>query len=109
MTSALIAALVGLLGIGPPIARDLAHGQDEAVFFVEGEVQSPGRFRFAEESITVLRAIAMAGGLRPSGSTRNIVLRRSNDGTQIEIPAKLNDVIRPGDTVVVRRRAGAVF
>lgn len=79
---------------------------------VEGEVNTPGRVEFRND-ITVLDAIAMAGGFRESGAKDNVLLFRSEAGgnTQTRVVNvgslirhhKLEEIpkLRPGDTLYV--------
>lgn len=72
-------------------------------FFVSGQVRSPGSFVY-EPGIRVLQAIALAGGLTDRGSDRGIKILRQVDGVEISINAKTTDLVKPGDTIVVRQR-----
>jgi len=73
------------------------------VFFVTGQVRSPGSFVY-DGGITVLQAIALAGGVNERGSTRGIKILRVVSGRQQTIDARSSDPVRPGDTIVVRKR-----
>jgi polysaccharide export outer membrane protein len=72
-------------------------------FFVTGHVRSPGSYVY-EPGITVLQAIALAGGLSDRGSRRGMKILRVIDGRQVEIGVKDTDPVKPGDTLVVRQR-----
>lgn len=79
---------------------------------VEGEVNSPGRVEFRND-ISVLDAIALAGGLRPSGARNNILLLRTepNGDTTTRVvnigsllrQHKLQEIpkLHPGDVLYV--------
>jgi polysaccharide export outer membrane protein len=54
--------------------------------------------------MTVLQAIALAGGLSERGSRRGMKVLRVVEGRQVEIGVRDTDPIRPGDTIVVRQR-----
>ncbi|MGE5206148.1 MAG: polysaccharide biosynthesis/export family protein [Chlamydiota bacterium] len=81
-------------------------------FNVVGEVEHPGSFVLGQP-LTVLDALAMAGGFRDFAKTGNIyVLRQHGDGSHQRIPFNYKQVIsgrnlqqnvqlQPGDTVVV--------
>lgn len=81
-------------------------------FNVVGDVLRPGSYDLSKP-MTVLDALALAGGFGPWAKVNKIyVLRRSRDGTRMIIPFKYKDVIKgkkgyqdlelePGDTVVV--------
>jgi polysaccharide export outer membrane protein len=72
-------------------------------FFVSGHVRSPGSFVY-EPGMRVLQAIALAGGLTERGSNRGIKILRQVDGVEISIDARTTDLVKPGDTIVVRQR-----
>lgn len=72
-------------------------------FFVTGQVRSPGSYIY-EPGMTVLQAIALAGGLSDRGSRRGMKVLRAAGGKQVEIAVKESDLIKPGDTLVVRQR-----
>lgn len=77
-----------------------------------GMVTKPGSYLLSN-SMTVLDAIAMAGGFKDFAKQKNIyVLRQGTNGTQTRLPFNYKDVIKgknpnqnvqlePGDTVVV--------
>jgi polysaccharide export outer membrane protein len=74
-----------------------------ATFFVLGEVRAPGTFSILEPT-TVLQALALAGGLTERGSDRRVRIIRFVDGRKTELKAKLDELVRAGDTVVVGQR-----
>ena len=77
-----------------------------------GQVERPGSYLLMN-SMTVLDAIAMAGGFKDFAKQKGIyILRNSPDGTQVKFPFNYKDVIKgkntaqnirlaPSDTVVV--------
>ena len=72
-------------------------------FFVSGHVRSPGVYVY-EPGMTVLQAIALAGGLADRGSHRGMKVLRMVDGRQLELSVSDRTLIQPGDTLVVRQR-----
>jgi polysaccharide biosynthesis/export protein len=72
-------------------------------FYVTGHVKSPGAYTH-ERGMTVLQALSLAGGLSEKGSNRGIKLVRVVNGKRQEMGVKLEDVIQPNDTLVVRQR-----
>lgn len=72
-------------------------------FYVTGFVKTPGSF-VLQPNMTVQMAIAVAGGFTERGSTRGIKIIRKVNGKEVEISAKLNDVVQPNDTIKVRQR-----
>jgi polysaccharide biosynthesis/export protein len=65
--------------------------------FVMGEVRAPGKYPFSN-ALTVLKAVALAGGYGPRGSNQRIVIVRQ-DGTRER--ASEDSFLHPGDTVDV--------
>jgi polysaccharide export outer membrane protein len=76
------------------------------VFYVMGEVNAPGPQPLTGQ-VTVLQALAMAGGFKDFANTKNITIRRGTD-----TPLKFNykDAVKgigkpiylkPGDTIIV--------
>jgi polysaccharide export outer membrane protein len=51
--------------------------------------------------MTVMQAIALAGGATDRGSMRRIKIVRDENGKKKEIKVKVTDLVRPGDTIVV--------
>lgn len=94
---------------GSPAANMLLHDGDTVfvppadTFFVSGHVHNPGSFALREQT-TVLQAVALAGGLTDRGSNRRIQVVRVVNGVRKTFDAKLDDLVQPGDTVVVRER-----
>lgn len=104
--------LQGLAEAGktPEAAEFTMQGGDQvyvpraAEVFVVGEVRAPGRFRI-DPGMTVLEALARAGGVTNMGSTRRISIRREQrDGRYRELSAKLTDKVEPNDVITVRER-----
>jgi len=72
--------------------------------YVSGQVKQPGSF-IIRPGMTVRQAIAEAGGLTERGSTRGIkIIRKDDKGREVEIDAKMSDLVRPNDTIRIRQR-----
>ena len=69
-------------------------------FYVYGEIAKPGRYEL-ETGITVLKGIAMAGGLTEKASKWRIKIIREKDGARIEIKAKMDQLLEPEDIISV--------
>jgi len=80
--------------------------------FVDGAVNKPGQVESTmSRPITLLHAIARAGGLTERANLKGVhVLRKATDGTQVRIPVNLRDIrkgkaddvpLLDGDVVVV--------
>src|SRR6202167_6433272 len=63
-------------------------------FYVIGEVKTPGSYQFVN-GMTVLNAIALAGGYTPRGNRNDIVVKHASTNNE-ETPIGENDVVQPG-------------
>jgi polysaccharide export outer membrane protein len=71
-------------------------------FYIYGEVTSPNKYK-VEPDMTIVQAIARAGGITPRGSERRVDIKRlSGNGTYVTIRAKLNDLVKPDDVIHVK-------
>ena len=71
--------------------------------FVFGQVAKPGEYPI-RKGTTLLQALSLAGGVTDRGSTRRIKVIRIVDGKETDVGIKLNEVVQPGDTIVVKER-----
>ena len=70
--------------------------------YLYGEVQRPGALRL-ERNMTVMQALASAGGLTARGTARGLrVSRKDASGAVREIEPAMSDTLRPDDVVFVR-------
>jgi len=97
-------------GTTPEAAEFTMKGGDQVYvpragqIFVTGEVRTPGRFRI-EPGMTVLEALARAGGVTNMGSARRVIIKREeHDGHYREFSARLTDKVKPNDVITVRER-----
>lgn len=72
-------------------------------FYVMGEVRQPGEFQY-NSGMTVLSAIARAGGYDYRARMEEVVLVRMIDGKQVEYRANERTPILPGDIIKVLER-----
>jgi polysaccharide export outer membrane protein len=69
--------------------------------FVTGEVRNPGAYAFMP-GMTVRQAVSLAGGFTEHASTGRLkVVRQAGDKSR-ELKVKIDDMVEPGDTVVVK-------
>jgi polysaccharide export outer membrane protein len=82
---------------------DTIFVQRAPVFYIYGEVQRAGSYRL-EQSMTVMQALSLGGGVTPRGTDRGLKIRRkSADGTTFQaIDARLTDPVQPDDVIYVR-------
>jgi polysaccharide export outer membrane protein len=65
------------------------------IVYVSGDVKTPGGYAIeSNESLTVLEAIALAQGLNPTASTKNVRIIRKNSGVLQEIPVELKQIMQ---------------
>ncbi len=70
--------------------------------YMYGEVQKPGAMRL-ERNMTVMQALASAGGLTLRGTARGLrVSRKDASGATREIEPAMTDMLHPDDVVFVR-------
>jgi polysaccharide export outer membrane protein len=81
-------------------AGDTIFVPEALYFFVEGEVGRPGRYVY-EEGLSVLQAVAMAGGFTQKASKGRVSITRKEKGITIQVPVKMNDLLKPDDIIVV--------
>ena len=71
------------------------------VYYLYGFIAKPGLY-LLREPITVQQAIALGGGVLPTGSeSRMKVKRKGSDGTDKEMSIKLSDMVEAGDTLII--------
>jgi polysaccharide export outer membrane protein len=74
-------------------------------FNVVGEVQRPGEFGFGHP-VTILDAIALAGGLRDFAKSKKMyVIRTASDGSQQRLHVNYKDVVKgkkPRENIVLQ-------
>jgi polysaccharide biosynthesis/export protein len=81
---------------------DVVWVERAPTIYLYGEVQRPGAMRL-ERNMTVMQALASAGGLNARGTLRGLrVSRKDGEGRLREVEPQLNDVLRPDDVVFVR-------
>jgi len=76
---------------------------DKNRVYVTGQVKAPAAYS-VPEGTTVLQVIALAGGLTEAASTKNIKIQRIVNNKKVEKKVKLEDVVLPGDTIIVGER-----
>ena len=71
-------------------------------FFINGEVNQPGGFPY-QPSLTVEKAVSLAGGFTERASRKNFTVVRANDPNKTVKDVSGNDPVYPGDVVTVKR------
>jgi polysaccharide export outer membrane protein len=71
-------------------------------YSIFGEVTTPGRYR-VEPEMTVIEAIARAGGITLRGSQHRVSIKRKQaNGDYSTVKAKLGDLVQPDDVIQVK-------
>lgn len=70
-------------------------------FYILGEVQGPGSYPYVN-GMTVLNAVALAGGFTYRAREGEVLLSRDGSGTDLTVPVTTQ--ILPGDIITVRER-----
>jgi polysaccharide biosynthesis/export protein len=82
--------------------NDVIWVERAPTIYMYGEVQRPGALRL-ERNMTVIQALASAGGLTQRGTLRALrVSRKDAQGRVREIEPQLVDTLRPDDVVFIR-------
>jgi polysaccharide biosynthesis/export protein len=91
-----------------PVVTVIVVETKPSVAYVTGEVNHPGAFPLQDDQLTVLQAIALAGGLKDFADSKNIkIIRKSGKGNvtgfnyKEAIRGSAPVYIHAGDTVVV--------
>jgi polysaccharide export outer membrane protein len=99
--------LRGLTGSTPASTQRLQGGDELFVpqaqhFYIYGEVNMPNMYKL-EPGMTVIQAIARAGGITPRGTDRRIEIKRLNkDGSYAVSRARPNDLVEADDVIRVK-------
>ena len=92
-----------------PVVTVIVVETKPSVAYVTGEVNHPGAVQLTDEQLTVLQAIAMAGGLKDFADAKNIKIIRKTSKSGQPLNFNYKDAIHgsapvylhAGDTVVV--------
>jgi polysaccharide export outer membrane protein len=72
-------------------------------FFILGEVQRPGTYPYSA-SLTVLNAVATAGGFTYRANRGRVFIRHANENVERSYPLTVATPVLPGDTVRIGER-----
>jgi polysaccharide export outer membrane protein len=92
------------------LSRNVALRDGDTIFvpraelvYVFGQVNNPGAYTL-QGGTTVLQALSLAGGVTDRGTTGRIRIARVVEGKKTELRVKLEDMVLPGDTIIVPER-----
>lgn len=97
--------------LGEPVVTVIVRTAGSQKFYVVGEVKTPGEFDLVKE-MTVVQAIARAGGFTEWADKGKIILLRKEGATETRIPINYKDIVkgksvgqnlmlRANDTIIV--------
>ena len=72
-------------------------------FYILGEVTTPGQYEYAQ-GMTVLAAVAKAGGFTYRAKRNEIFLKREGIPTELQVTLDADMPIHPGDTIRIGER-----
>jgi protein involved in polysaccharide export with SLBB domain len=86
--------------INPKVSAEVAVYRP---FTILGEVNKPGEYPY-ESGMNVLNAVALGGGYTYRADKDDVYIRRKDSMQEVELPATVNTLVFPGDTVRVDER-----
>lgn len=95
LETSLAERLRGTYMVDPQVTVDVVEAAAEPVYVV-GQVNRPGAFvPSGTNRLTVLQALALAEGAKPTGAQGGaVVIRTARDGSRTQIPVHIPDVVR---------------
>ena len=72
-------------------------------YYVLGEVSKPGEYPYTS-SLTVLNAVATAGGFTYRANTGKVFIKHQNETAEREYPLTVGTAVLPGDTIRIGER-----
>lgn len=72
-------------------------------FYILGEVNKPGQYPFAD-GLTVLGAVAEAGGFTYRAKTGRVLIKHAGGGTEAAYDVTATTAVAPGDTIRIKER-----
>lgn len=72
-------------------------------YYILGEVNKPGEYPYAS-GLTVLNAVATAGGFTYRAQTKKVFIRRNKEASEAGYPLTSELPVAPGDTIRVAER-----
>ena len=83
-------------------AGDIIYVPEAPVFYVYGQANRPGVYRF-KPGMTVAQAVASAGGVSNRGTENGLKLKRkSEDGSLTELDADISTIIYSDDVIYIQ-------
>ena len=86
--------------VNPRVSVDVL---DYRPFYIVGEVKNAGDFPY-QSDLTILKAIALAGGYSERANTRKLYITRADDLEKKKISASPDTRVMPGDIITIPAR-----
>jgi len=83
------------------LPNDTVFVPPAAKFFVTGETRNTGAFTF-QPGLTIREAVILAGGFSDNASSGRLRVIREVEGKRKELKTKPDDLVQPGDIIVVK-------
>jgi len=100
LEKAVVDALKGDYLVNPRVSVDVLNFRP---FFILGEVNKPGSYPYVN-GLTVLNAVALAGGYTQRAKTSEVLITREKNGEKVEEKGQDDTPVYAGDTVRVLER-----
>lgn len=81
---------------------DTINVPEAETYTMTGYIRSPGVFELSGE-VTILKALAIAGGVTEQGAQNRIEIQRTGVAKPIK-KVKMTDLVKPGDIIVIPRK-----
>ena len=72
-------------------------------YYILGEVTTSGEYPYSG-GLTVLNAVATAGGFTYRANTKVVYIKRAGEQTEVQYPLTVSTAVQPGDTIRVSER-----
>jgi len=72
-------------------------------YYILGEVTKPGEYPYSD-SLTVMKAVAAAGGFTYRANTKRLHIKRASDDREVTAPLTATIPVHPGDTIRIGER-----
>ncbi|HSG05671.1 MAG TPA: polysaccharide biosynthesis/export family protein, partial [Nitrospiria bacterium] len=93
-----ISSLIGIHELVRP--NDLLRVPEKRWVYVTGEVKKPGSYLY-DDQMTILKAIALAGGLTDKAAPGRTRIIRNDNGKEVSFKVKMEDSIEPEDVIMI--------
>jgi polysaccharide export outer membrane protein len=72
-------------------------------YYILGEVTTSGEYPYSA-GLTVLNAVATAGGFSYRANTKSVYIKRAGEQTEVQYPLTVSTAVQPGDTIRIAER-----